>query len=488
MLGGALLLFVAAALVVGWGPAPGVTSSAAQAVLLAGFTALSWQLAQRQGQPARRRHFWEVAAVGGLVLAAGAVLRSVEAVGDPANATAIRTVPGILVAAGTGILLASMLARPWRLPRADRAQLWLDVVIVLIGAAVAIWVVTMIGRSEADRPHQALWAIVGAVILSVAAFTLVRMVFTRSAPVRALAGVTLALAVALFGVDRALNAEILHAPDIRAILVARMVPALLLVAGARFDQLRRPPARLRPRARRSGAQLPFVAVIATQAVLIVELAVNGLAIRTWGALAGSVAVTTLVLIRQHVVLADNDRLVARLDDTVEVLAGQEERLRYAASHDHLTGLANRARFDEVAGRHSGTHDGGRAVLLLDLDEFKQVNDTYGHHAGDHLLRVTADRLKGCVRGTDTVARLGGDEFSVLLPHASRADAVETAHRILGALRVHVRIHGRTVRPSASIGIATSGTRPFEALLRDADAAMYEAKRRNSGFHVADADI
>jgi diguanylate cyclase (GGDEF)-like protein len=123
------------------------------------------------------------------------------------------------------------------------------------------------------------------------------------------------------------------------------------------------------------------------------------------------------------------------------------------------------------------------VLLLDLNEFKMVNDTYGHHAGDDLLKLTATRLRRSVRPGDTVARLGGDEFSVLLADATADDAVAAAHRILGSLAKPVRVHGETLRPSASVGIAASGTKPFEALLRDADEAMYEAKRRNSGFHV-----
>jgi diguanylate cyclase (GGDEF)-like protein len=183
------------------------------------------------------------------------------------------------------------------------------------------------------------------------------------------------------------------------------------------------------------------------------------------------------------VFVENTRLVNGLDETVETLALQEDRLRYAADHDHLTGLPNRAAFDEWAKQLSAADGQGRAVLLLDLNEFKAVNDTLGHHAGDKLLKVIAHRLQRCVRPTDLVARLGGDEFSVLLANASTADAVAAAHRILGDVARRVRIGGQTLRPSASIGIAASGDEPFETLLRDADEAMYEAKRRNSGFHL-----
>ena len=367
VLGGALLVFVAAAVLIGWGPAPGVTAWTTQAVLEAAFTTLSWQLAQRRGQGAQRRRFWEVAAVAGLILAAGAVLRAVESVTDPASANAVRTVPGILLTVGTGALLATMLARPWRVSRRERARLWLDMVTVLIGAAVAIWVVTVIGRSEADRPGQVVWAILGGVTVLVAAFALVRMVFTDSAPVRMLAGLTLSLAVALFGVDHVLNAEI-------AALPGHPRPSGDpdgAGAGPRGRRAVRtdppPPSARPPRARRSGSRLPFLAVTATQALLVAELATNGLTIRTWGALVGSVVVTALVLVRQQLVLVDNERLVSRLDESVAALGRQEDELRYAASHDHLTGLANRAHFDERADRLEPGADQSRAVLLLDLN-------------------------------------------------------------------------------------------------------------------------
>jgi len=126
---------------------------------------------------------------------------------------------------------------------------------------------------------------------------------------------------------------------------------------------------------------------------------------------------------------------------------------------------------------------GRAVLLLDLNDFKLVNDTFGHHAGDDLLKTAATRLRRGVRPGDIVARLGGDEFSVLLADTSMDDALRTARRIVAALATPVGVHGRTLRPTASVGVAASRSKPFEALLRDADEAMYEAKRRHSGIYV-----
>ena len=153
--------------------------------------------------------------------------------------------------------------------------------------------------------------------------------------------------------------------------------------------------------------------------------------------------------------------MAGLDQTVEALAGAGRSAGFAASHDHLTGLPDRASFDEWANRLGAVDGQDRAVLLLDLNEFKMVNDTYGHHAGDDLLKVIADRLRRCVRPDDLVARLGGDEFSVLLVNASTADAVAVAHHLMGDVAQQALIAGRTLRPSASVGIATGRDKPFK---------------------------
>ncbi|MEV4617438.1 GGDEF domain-containing protein [Asanoa sp. NPDC049573] len=481
ILGTALLVFGAAVIAIALGPDPGVTAWVAQAVLEAAFTGLSWQLAQRRDQGSGTRRFWEAAAVAGLIFTAGAVLRAAQSANHPGTVAGLSTVPTILLTVATGVLLAFLLSRPWGSGRRVRKRLWLDMSIVLISGGVAVWMVTLIGRGDAHRTGQLVWTMAGAVILLAAAVALVRVVYTRSTPVRLLVGVTLTLAIAVFGVGHVLNPQLQTAPDLRAVLVVRMVPALLLVAAARFEQLRNPAPPARDR--RAAAGLPFVAVAATQILLIVELATGGLTDRAWGALAGTVIVTGLVMIRQHLVFVENARLVRGLDETVAALGRQEDRLRYAARHDHLTGLPNRAALDERAKLLSSTEGQGRAVLLLDLNEFKAVNDTLGHHAGDRLLKVIANRLRRSVRPTDLVARLGGDEFSVLLADASASDAVEAAHRIMGDLARRARIAGRTLRPSASIGIAASHHEPFETLLRNADEAMYEAKRRNSGFHL-----
>ncbi|MGZ8491238.1 MAG: EAL domain-containing protein [Gemmatirosa sp.] len=166
--------------------------------------------------------------------------------------------------------------------------------------------------------------------------------------------------------------------------------------------------------------------------------------------------------------------------------GLEEQLAHQAFHDPLTGLANRALFRdrvEHALAQAGRSSDDLAVLFLDLDDFKSVNDSLGHAEGDQLLVQVAARLLNATRGSDTVARLGGDEFAVLLANAGGGDAHVVANRILSSLTRPVPLAARDIAVGASIGIATARTgETTEELLRNADLAMYQAKARGKGTY------
>ncbi len=157
-----------------------------------------------------------------------------------------------------------------------------------------------------------------------------------------------------------------------------------------------------------------------------------------------------------------------------------EGLRKRAFHDPLTGLANRARFEERLDQAS--RDGDTAVLFIDLDNFKTVNDSLGHAAGDRFLAEVARRLSACVRMGDMVSRMGGDEFAVLIAGLdAKIRAPRIAERILRELGAPIEIHRRAITPSASIGIACADSiQSALEILRDADLALYEAKRAGKG--------
>jgi diguanylate cyclase (GGDEF)-like protein len=158
-----------------------------------------------------------------------------------------------------------------------------------------------------------------------------------------------------------------------------------------------------------------------------------------------------------------------------------EQMAYQASHDGLTGLANRTLFMErleEAMHHVGRRRASLAVLFIDLDRFKLVNDRADHSAGDRVLSEMADRLTAMTRGVDLVARFGGDEFVALAEVDHENDALDMAERIRTGLSAPVAVGGGQLVVTASIGvvITTDGSTSPAALLRDADNAMYEAKR------------
>ena len=180
----------------------------------------------------------------------------------------------------------------------------------------------------------------------------------------------------------------------------------------------------------------------------------------------------------------------RLLGTLRQARVAEQHLQYEVTHDMLTGLPNRALFTDRLGRamKRAQKDPSYmfAVLFLDLDRFKNVNDSLGHDVGDLLLEEVSRRLQACIHPTDTVARLGGDEFVILLEDIDDPEnAVEIAERIQDELRVPSKLYGHELFTTASIGVISSptGYDSPEELLRDADTAMYRAKEGGKARHA-----
>ena len=187
----------------------------------------------------------------------------------------------------------------------------------------------------------------------------------------------------------------------------------------------------------------------------------------------------------------NERMVRRQVETLEQevtarthgLETANKQLRHLATHDALTGLPNRVLMDDRIGQCIALADRQKqtfAVIVLDVDRFKMVNDSFGHRVGDELLKEVAVRLKGVVRDVDTVARLGGDEFVLIITQSPEADAAENvAARIIEVMQTPVRIAGIDVHTTSSMGIAfyPRDASTIEALLAHADAAMYFAKQK-----------
>ena len=189
---------------------------------------------------------------------------------------------------------------------------------------------------------------------------------------------------------------------------------------------------------------------------------------------------------RYIVIGDGEVLGIVRDITERKQA--ERTIEYQAFHDLLTGLPNRALFDKrlsAALENARQHQNKLAVLFLDLDRFKIINDTLGHAVGDRLLQAFAQRLTNCLTNGDTISRWGGDEFTVLLPHINCAeDAASVARRILEALKPAFSLGDRQLYITASIGIAFSPQDGEDSgtLLRNADAALYRAKEQGRNHY------
>lgn len=448
-------------------------------VSLAGFVT-AWARSAR-GTPIR--HAW-LALVAAIALAALAdtVLAIATGPGSPGPGAD----PSTLVILSDVIRGASVAAIIWgllRLPEADgvvppRLLISLDVLAVAVGGAAAIWFVTF---GQVER-QMGLVGAVGSVtpLFYVAAFFTAVARWRRGVHPRA-SLVVLLIAIGLLltaGVNSYVVAVVGAGRPAPIMLPGLFVPAtggLIVTAAAGVVAAlgwRGTGAGTRRPSTRVSLVAPVVGVLVVQVCLVVTLAREQDRVPWAGLVVASAATTCIVGLRQSLALRENRRLLHT---------------------DPLTGLANRAglrdRLDAAVGGRGETRPA--AVLVCDLDDFKGVNDAYGHDAGDRVLRHFASVVDG-LRGPDDLAvRLGGDEFAVLMaPGSTEADAVLMARRIQEAAARPVRVGTAFARLRVSIGIAAVGDGgdaiDVEDLLRRADTAMYRAKSdRTEGWAVYD---
>jgi diguanylate cyclase (GGDEF)-like protein len=270
-----------------------------------------------------------------------------------------------------------------------------------------------------------------------------------------------------------------------------VVPATMLSVCFAADRQRRAAGvPRRERHRRPFSIVPYAAVAATDGLLIVVSHASDGAVFVIAVAA--VGLTVLVVARQLSALRQNSRLLSRVDANLLELHRYQSELTHRATHDQLTNLANRALFEQESRAALGRVAVGEtlSLALIDLDDFKGINDRLGHAVGDALLVVVSQRLRECVRGGDMVARLGGDEFGLLLHGLRSEEATDVLERIAESLTrpVHAAGHDLLVRASIGLAEAWPGAGPQE-LLRRADLAMYAAKERGKGrYAVYDAEL
>ncbi|WP_433047729.1 diguanylate cyclase domain-containing protein [Dactylosporangium sp. CS-033363] len=422
--------------------------------------------------PAGRR-FWRHLAIASLLIA--------PSTGPFTEASLGGRRSGPLLYAAVGLLAVALLLVLWallRLPtrvrgRGDWLRLGLDAFTVLVCSATFLW--HFVVRPIADAPlPEVLGLLVLCLLCLLAVLAVVKLILAGTAAVDGAALRALALVVLIGSVGSAL-VPVLPSPRLAGLSDLVTMCEALMVAVAGILQARRAG---RAQAvtvdrRRPYSVLPYLAVAAVN-LLLVAVAVNGTG--SLPVLVGAVVATGAVVARQLLAFRDNDGLLRSLREHQRLLHEQ-------ATHDALTGLPNRALFNERL-------EHATAAILVDLDDFKAVNDTLGHPVGDGLLIEVGRRLRAAVRPSDLVARLGGDEFAVLVldadtvddPADAELDAV--AERILAELAPPVHTHGHVLTVTASVGVAArDGDDGAQDLLRHADIAMYAAKRRGKGTHA-----
>ncbi|GIJ68311.1 hypothetical protein Voc01_032280 [Virgisporangium ochraceum] len=556
--------------------------------------AFSLRLMPLGREPAGRR-FWRSLALAGALCATGDGYQTVLVLHDPqhVNASLVQTA---FVVVAMGVMVVTMLRHPLGTVGRQRLRVLLDAATVLVAVGVFLWYFLLAGRLHSDRMTDRYVAAATSIIMLITVFGLLKLILSGTAPFTRVAGLAGGIGVSGSALATSIGPVLTGGSNPRLMFVIQLLPCILTVASLRMQELHMRRRDGRPESRRRRySRLPYLAVVATQILMVVALFAAEPGARVWGVAIGVLIITGLVLSRQLTAFQDNDRLLTSLDQSMLELHSQkewfrsvvqhasdvtlvvddrgavsyaspsvakvlgttpedavgmlvhervhrddlpvigelgerlaaepgsdasarvrlrhidgtyrwldivgvdlrdnasvrgflysardvteahelQEELRHRATHDALTGLANRALLGERLRAAAGTEE--VSVLIIDLDGFKQVNDIYGHHVGDELLIAVARRLTACTVSTSpggTVARLGGDEFAVLLPEGSAAQALRLAATVRDNIGDPVEVAGERLLVGASVGISTGPADDMERLLRDADAAMYAAK-------------
>ncbi|MEU8236034.1 EAL domain-containing protein [Actinoplanes sp. NPDC048967] len=478
--GGALLAvslgnFAAGLLGAGLHPVTGWLPLPVMAVLTA---YASWQVGRRTELAAPTRRFWQhfAACVG--VLAVTLVLHARDALTGPAPHQRISLTT-------TALYLLLLLVLVWalmRLPaearsRGDWARFGFDAGIILITSGILVWHFVLIHAAGWVAHTGSAAPLLGIVMIaSVSLIAFVKVAFTGAGGLDRGAVHLLSFGTALAAATGSLMPFLDERPELNSTFLAVPIACFCAQLAAGRQLRARVVAPVARRGRQRVSVVPYLAVAGMDAMLLgTDIpSAEGRIVAV-----GTVAITALVVVRQVTALRENNRLLATVDSNLTQLRAYQEQLAHQVRHDSLTEIANRASFEEQVTARLAT--GGFVVALLDLDDFKTVNDRLGHGTGDALLKAVSRRLLGLLRAGDTVARLGGDEFTLLLPGLTDTEAAALLRRVLTEVQEPLLIDGHEMTPRISIGVtaARPGDTPGE-LLRRADVAMYAAKNAGGG--------
>ncbi|GAA2511588.1 bifunctional diguanylate cyclase/phosphodiesterase [Pilimelia columellifera] len=462
-----------------WGWAPPVASAAVAA-------SACWSTAESPALARTGRRFWRRVGVAIGVIGCGGVTSAIDWLGGADHPT-LHNRPGTLTlyVLGVLILLFALLRLPNKssLSRSQRRRFLLDMAIVMTTTGLFTWYLSF--RQVERWSTLTGWAAAAMATLLLgfaATVAFSRVALTGSGPADPQALRVLGMTAAVGAFVGSLSPLMQNSPHLNNAMLSIPCTALVMVFAA--DRQRRAAAGAAGRAAgppRAYSVVPYLAVAATDVLLLAttyhregEAVIVALC---------AVVITGVVVYRQITVLADNARLLRRVDASMRDLRQAQGQLAHQAHHDSLTGLTNRRLFEQ---RVQGSLTAGEAfsVALIDLDDFKIINDRLGHGAGDALLMTVGQRLQECLGPEHVVARLGGDEFAVLLTGVSTTDASPDLDRIVAALRRPISVIGQELSVGSSIGVADGapGIAPAE-VMRRADLAMYAAKGRGKNRYA-----
>ncbi|WP_157442080.1 putative bifunctional diguanylate cyclase/phosphodiesterase [Actinoplanes awajinensis] len=449
--------------VIGWLPIP-------VSAVLAGHAC--WTASRQADLDAETRRFWRHLAVACCFFVAGIVSNINDATGGPAPSQEIGmiTLAGYLGTLGTA-MWALLRLPSWQRGRGDWIRFGLDSGIVMLTVGAVVWNLTL--RNHEQWVSQTGGAGAMLVIMAVAGLsmaTFIKVAFAGAGRLDRRAIHILATGAALGGVLGAVSLLLAGRPYLSSALIAVPVAALAIHLSA-ISQQRAGNREPRPRSGRPRISVvPYFAVAITDTMLLTTGSGDPATTRTMETAA--VALTALVVIRQIIALRENHGLLTTVDGHLNQLRDYQDRLTHQATHDSLTDAGNRTLFEEHTSRLL-TAGGTFHVALLDLDDFKAVNDRLGHRIGDRLIQETSRRLTATLGPGALVTRLGGDEFALVLP--GLPDHQDFA-ALVAAVGRPADLDGNILTPGASIGVTSvqPGDDPAE-LLRRADVAMYAAK-------------
>jgi diguanylate cyclase (GGDEF)-like protein len=457
--------------IVGWIPMPFGAALAAYACR---------RVTRRSDLARGTRRFWGQMGLACAALAVAIVSNMIDAFHDGESTQWLSTRTLAVYMAILGVAVWALLRLPtWQRTRRDWFRFALDAGILLLANSAFIWHYSLrkIDLST-SQTGSALPTVAITLVASISMLTFVKVAFAGAGEIDRRALHILSFGVAASAVSGSASIFIADRPYLSTTFIAATLAAVITQIAAN-RQLRAPQTGASaPEPVRQASVLPYLAAAGMSALLIAVAVPGGGEVLTIAVCA--VAMTLLVMVRQLAVLRDNGRLLRTVDANLRQLRDYQAQLAHQVSHDTLTEIPNRALFNERVTAQLAA-GGPFQVALLDLDDFKVINDRLGHGTGDALLKVVSRRLHQRLEPTDTVARLGGDEFTLLLPGRTADQTAALLRDLVGAVQEPVLLHGQdmVVRISAGVTTAKDGDTP-EELLRRADVAMYSAKQGGGG--------